>query len=359
MSAERKSGLLRRWRERMPPEVGNSILSLGEGGTPLVELKGIGARLGGGRTVFAKFEGANPTGSFKDRGMVAAMAAAAERGAKCAVCASTGNTSASAAAYAARAGMACAVLIPAGKIASGKLAQAVAHGAEILQIDGDFDDAMSAVRELEDDGDAAVVNSINPMRIHGQKSAAWEICEELGCAPRVHALPVGNAGNITAHWRGYLENHLAGGGGLPKMLGCQAAGAAPFLRGAPVENPETAATAIRIGNPQSWDGAKRAELESGGRFVAVSDADILREQKYLAAREGLFCEPASAASVAGLLAACESDPEFIPEECLIVCTLTGHGLKDPDIVGIPEPKIHSADADSLRKALGALMAGRG
>ena len=353
-----RTGILRRFRGELPREVADCDLSLGEGGTPLVELRAVGKQLGGKRRVFAKIEGANPTGSFKDRGMVVAVAAALSRGAKCVVCASTGNTSAAAAAYAARAGLACAVLIPAGKIASGKLAQAVVHGAHVLQVDGDFDDAMRAVREMEGDGDAAVVNSINPMRIQGQKTAALEICEDLNGAPQIHCLPVGNAGNITAYWLGYCESDARNKTGLPKMLGCQAAGAAPFLRGGPVENAETVATAIRIGNPQSYEEALRAARESGGHFVAAADDDILRAQKLLAAREGIFCEPASAASVAGLLAEGESDSGFIPEECAIVCTLTGHGLKDPDIVRIPKPEIYPADPDSLKKALGALVAAK-
>ena len=349
--ASSRAGVLRRHRDVLPPEVAGAALSLGEGDTPLVELPGAARRLGGGRKVFAKFEGANPTGSFKDRGMVVAVAAAARGGAKCVVCASTGNTSASAAAYAARAGMACAVLIPAGKIASGKLAQAAVHGARIMQVDGDFDDAMSAVREMESAGDAAVVNSINPMRIQGQKTASFEIAEALGRAPDVHCLPVGNAGNITAYWLGYREAHARDGCGLPKMLGCQAAGAAPFVKGGPVRNAETVATAIRIGNPQSFQSALDAARESGGRFAAVSDDLILAAQGFLAAREGIFCEPASAASLAGLWAEFERAPEFFPEECVIVCTLTGHGLKDPDIVKIPKPEIHPANPDALKKAL--------
>lgn len=352
-----REGILRRFGGRLPEAVANCDLSLGEGDTPLVELREIGKKLGRGRRAYAKIEGANPTGSFKDRGMVVAVAAAQAGGARCVLCASTGNTSAAAAAYAARAGMACAVLIPAGKIASGKLAQAVVHGARILQVDGDFDDAMRAVREMEDSGDAAVVNSINPMRIQGQKTAALEICEALGRAPEVHCLPVGNAGNITAYWLGYCENNAQSGTGLPKMLGCQAAGAAPFLRGGAIERAETVATAIRIGNPQSYAGAERAARESGGRFIAVSDADILETQNFLASREGIFCEPASAASVAGLLAESELDSGFIPDECEIVCTLTGHGLKDPDIVRIPKPEIHPANPASLKKALDAIVAG--
>ena len=352
-------GVLFRHRARLPEAVADSALTLGEGNTPLVELQVVGATLGGGRKVFAKFEGANPTGSFKDRGMVVAVAAAAGDGAKCVVCASTGNTSASAAAYAARAGLACAVLIPAGKIAAGKIAQAVAHGANILQVDGDFDDAMHAVREMEESGDAVVVNSVNPMRIQGQKTAAIEVAEALGDAPDIHALPVGNAGNITAYWTGYREAagldanfpSVPGCAKTPMMLGCQASGAAPFVNGGPVAKAETVATAIRIGNPQSWDSATRAAKESGGRFVSVSDEQILAAQKLLAAREGLFCEPASAASVAGLL----SEANNLPQNIVVVCTLTGHGLKDPDIVGKPTPQVFPADADSLKKALHKIL----
>ena len=348
-----KGGVLNRFRRKLPREVAESDLTLGEGDTPLVALNTVARMLGGGRRVFAKCEGTNPTGSFKDRGMAVAVAAAAARGAGCVVCASTGNTSASAAAYAARAGMACAVLIPAGKIAAGKLAQAVAHGARVLQIDGNFDDAMAAVRELEGEGDAAVVNSINPMRIQGQKTAAFEICEELGRAPAVHCLPVGNAGNITAYWLGYREHDSENNTGLPKMLGCQASGAAPFLRGGPVENAETRATAIRIGNPQSFEAAVAAARESGGKFVAVSDEEILRAQSLLASREGVFCEPASAASVAGLLA--EKESGFLSEEGDVVCTLTGHGLKDTEVVAAAEPRVYAADGESIKRALGSVM----
>ena len=347
-------GLLQKYAERLPP-LANRALSLGEGGTPLLPLARLARALGlpPKARLWAKVEGANPTGSFKDRGMVAAVAHAAEAGASCVVCASTGNTSASAAAYANRAGLACVILAPAGKIAGGKMAQAVAYNARIVQIDGNFDDAMRVVRDMAASGAAAVVNSINPYRLQGQKTAAFEVIEQLGEAPEYHALPVGNAGNISAHWIGYCEAAgksaalcnfcggncphkgapLPGGERPPALLGYQAAGAAPFVHGAPVAKPETAATAIRIGNPQSYDAAVAATKESGGHFAAVADERILQTQKLLAQHEGIFCEPASAASVAGVVA--DLQDKKIKADARIVCTLTGHGLKAPEVFAPP------------------------
>jgi threonine synthase len=279
--------------------------------------------------VLLKVEGANPTGSFKDRGMTVAISKAAEEGAKVVVCASTGNTSASAAAYAARAGMLAAVIIPDGHVALGKLAQALIHGAKVVSIRGSFDDALRVVRELGDRGGVTIVNSINPFRIEGQKTAAFEICDALGDAPDVHCMPVGNAGNITAYWRGYVEYSRDGvSKRQPRMLGWQAAGAAPLVHGEPVPHPETIATAIRIGNPASWDGAIAARDESGGAIESVTDAQILDAYRALASLEGVFVEPASAASVAGLLQA--SKAGLIAPGETVVCTVTGHGLKDPN-----------------------------
>jgi threonine synthase len=279
--------------------------------------------------VYLKVEGANPTGSFKDRGMTLAITKAVESGAKVVVCASTGNTSASAAAYSARAGLVAAVLIPDGHVALGKLAQALIHGARVVPIRGSFDDALRIVRELGERGGVTVVNSINPYRIEGQKTAAFEVCDALGRQPDVHCLPVGNAGNITAYWKGYVEYEADGVvHGRPRMLGWQAAGAAPLVHGEPVPHPETIATAIRIGNPASWDGAIAARDESGGAIESVTDAEILSAYRTLASLEGVFVEPASASSVAGLLKAAEAG--LIEPGETVVCTVTGHGLKDPN-----------------------------
>ena len=362
-------GIVARFRSRLPLPESAPAITLGEGATPLAPL--VNTPLPDGVSVFAKVEGANPTGSFKDRGMAAAVSAALAGGAGCVICASTGNTSASAAAYAARAGIPCIVILPAGKVAAGKIAQAAAHGARIVQTSGNFDLAMAAVKEYADCGAAAVVNSINPMRLQGQKTAAFEIVETLGGAPDYHALPVGNAGNITAYWTGYCESAGRGtaacvhcGGACrfaasppesestPVMLGYQAENAAPFVRGAPVENPETVATAIRIGNPQSFAAAKTAAAESGGRISAVSDKQILAAQKHLAEKEGIFCEPASAASVAGILA--DIAAKKITAPARIVCTLTGHGLKDPAIIGAPSVR-ETGGADELKKTIDELV----
>lgn len=311
-------GLIERYRDRLPVSDNTPIVSLMEGSTPLIPVPAISEAIE--RETYVKFDGANPTGSFKDRGMTMAVSKALESGAKAVACASTGNTSASAAAYAARAGIACIVVLPAGKIARGKLAQAIAHGATIVPIDGNFDDALAIVLELTSSHDIALVNSINPYRIAGQQTAAWEIFDEMESAPAVHALPVGNAGNITAHWQGYQAI-----GEAPAMWGFQAAGAAPLVHGEMVEHPETIATAIRIGNPASWDGAISARDESHGRIEAVTDDEILEAYRLLATRDGVFCEPASAASVAGVMKFKDDLPSGS-----IVCTLTGHGLKDPD-----------------------------
>jgi threonine synthase len=303
--------------------------------------------------VLLKVEGANPTGSFKDRGMTVAMSKALEEGAKVVVCASTGNTSASAAAYAARAGMLAAVIIPDGHVALGKLAQALIHGAKVVSIRGSFDDALRLVRELGERGGVTVVNSINPFRIEGQKTAAFEICDVLGNAPDVHCMPVGNAGNITAYWRGYCEYARDGVVRTqPRMLGWQAAGAAPLVHGEPVPHPETIATAIRIGNPASWDGAIAARDESGGVIGAVTDAQILDAYRMLASLEGVFVEPASAASVAGLLQA--SRTGLLARDETVVCTVTGHGLKDPNraIAEIEARPAVDARVDAVLEELG-------
>ncbi len=320
-------GVIEEYWDRLPVTSGTPVVTLFEGGTPLVEAPNLSERTGA--EVFLKLEGLNPTGSFKDRGMTVAISKAAEEGAKAVICASTGNTSASAAAYAARAGMICAVVIPEGHIATGKLAQALIHGARVVPVRGNFDLALTIVRELGTSGEITVVNSVNPDRIAGQRTAAFEIVDVLGDAPDVHCIPVGNAGNITAYWQGYADaadRHAATS--RPRMLGWQAAGAAPLVLGEPVPYPETIATAIRIGNPASWQGAIDARDESGGHIGAVTDAEILGAYRLLAASEGCFVEPASAASVAGLLKA--AGEGLVRAGETVVCTLTGHGLKDPD-----------------------------
>ena len=331
-------GVIARYRQHLPVTEATPVISLNEGSTPLIHSPKLSTRIGRGCEVFIKYEGLNPTGSFKDRGMTMAISKAVEDGARAVICASTGNTSAAAAAYAARAGVSCVVLLPAGKIALGKLAQAFIYGAKVVAIEGNFDDALRLVRELGESGQFAIVNSINPHRIEGQKTAAFEIIEELGDAPDLHVIPVGNAGNISAYWKGYREFHALGHSTkLPRMAGFQAAGSAPIYFGKVVEKPETIATAIRIGNPASWDMATAAIKDSGGSIDIVTDAEILSAQQWLAANEGIFVEPASAASIAGLFkclgtARCEVCPlPRIPEGSRIVCTVTGHGLKDPDI----------------------------
>jgi threonine synthase len=323
-----------RYRDRLPVTDQTPVITLLEGSTPLLEAPSLAREVTGDRLrVFLKFEGLNPTGSFKDRGMTVAISKAMERGARAVICASTGNTSASAAAYAARAGIRCAVVLPHGMTALGKLSQALMHGASVVAIRGNFDDALCLVRQISETQPVALVNSLNPDRIEGQKSAAFEICDELGRAPAYHLIPVGNAGNITAHWKGYREYHESGVVSTrPRMLGFQAAGAAPIVDRKVVERPETVATAIRIGNPASWRHAEAARDESGGRIDKVTDAEILDAYRLLARAEGVFCEPASAASVAGLIQLCRCGYFDAIESpgSIAVCTLTGHGLKDPD-----------------------------
>ncbi|PCJ39011.1 MAG: threonine synthase [Moraxellaceae bacterium] len=328
-NSTRYTGLIDKYRDHLPVHDDTRIISLGEGNTPLIRLSNVPRMIGKDVDIYVKYEGLNPTGSFKDRGMTMAVTKAVEDGSKAIICASTGNTSAAAAAYAARAGITAFVLIPEGKIAMGKLAQTMMYGAVILQIRGNFDVGMQLVKEVAEEAPVTIVNSINPYRLQGQKTAAFEIVEELGAAPDYHCLPVGNAGNITAHWMGYTESNKDGvSNNVPKMVGYQAAGAAPFMRGAMVDNPETIATAIRIGHPQSWDKAWNVQKESGGWFDELQDSEILEAQKLLAQSEGIFCEPASAASLGGAIRDVRNGK--IPEGSKIVCTLTGNGLKDPD-----------------------------
>ncbi|MHB1596029.1 MAG: threonine synthase [Streptosporangiaceae bacterium] len=344
-------GLLAEYPASLPEVPPEAVVTLGEGGTPLLPAPALSGLTG--CRVYLKVEGMNPTGSFKDRGMTVAVSAARARGARMVMCASTGNTSASAAAYAARAQMTCAVLVPRGKIAIGKLAQALAYGARLLQVDGNFDDCLELVRKLTADSEAVLVNSVNPDRLAGQKTAAFEIVEQLGDAPDVHCLPVGNAGNISAYWMGYRE-YLAAGRATraPRMLGFQAAGAAPLVTGAPVRSPETIASAIRIGNPASWHLAEAARDESGGLIGAVTDEQILAAYRLLSEREGVFGEPASAAGVAGLLTACEAGQ--VAPGSVVVCTITGNGIKDPDtaVSGVPDPVTISNDVVAAAAALG-------
>ena len=322
-------GLIDRYRDHLPVSDDTRLISLGEGNTPLIRLKNIPNLLGKDVDIYVKYEGLNPTGSFKDRGMTMAVTKAVEEGSEAIICASTGNTSASAAAYAARAGIKAFVLIPEGKIAMGKLAQAMMYGAEIIQIEGNFDEGMELVKQVAKHAPVTIVNSINPYRLQGQKTAAFEIMEELGTAPDYHCLPVGNAGNISAHWMGYCEYKEDGVvNKSPVMVGYQAEGSAPFMRGEMVDNPETVATAIRIGHPQSWDKAWTVQKESNGWFDELTDQEILDAQKLLSEQEGVFCEPASAASIAGAMRDIKAGK--IPEGSKIVCTLTGNGLKDPD-----------------------------
>jgi threonine synthase len=344
-------GIIAEYGPNLPVPAGTPVISLGEGGTPLLPAPYLSELTG--CSVYLKVEGVNPTGSFKDRGMTVAVTLARARGAHTVICASTGNTSASAAAYAARAGMACAVLVPRGNIALGKLAQALAHGARLLQLDGNFDDCLELVRKLANDYPVALVNSVNPERLQGQKTAAYEVVDVLGDAPDVHCLPVGNAGNISAYWLGYCEYAASGKATkTPRMLGFQAAGAAPIVRGAPVLEPNTIATAIRIGNPASWHLAEEARSDSGGLIAAVTDEQILAAYRLLAQREGVFGEPASAAGVAGLVQACEHGQ--VAPGSVVVCTITGHGLKDPDtaVAGAPAPVTVGIDLAAAADALG-------
>ncbi|MDI3385998.1 threonine synthase [Streptomyces sp. B-S-A8] len=344
-------GIIEEYRDRLPVTETTPVVTLGEGGTPLVHAEALSELTG--CEVHLKVEGANPTGSFKDRGMTMAITKAKEEGAKAVICASTGNTSASAAAYAGKAGMVSAVLIPQGKIAMGKLGQALVHGAKILQVDGNFDDCLVLARGLSENYPVALVNSVNPVRIEGQKTAAFEIVDRLGDAPDIHVLPVGNAGNITAYWRGYKEYAADGlSSHTPRMWGFQASGSAPIVRGEVVKDPSTIATAIRIGNPASWAFAEAARDESGGFIDEVTDRQILRAYKLLASREGVFVEPASAASVAGLLKAAEDGR--LDKGQRIVCTVTGNGLKDPDwaVAGAPQPVTVPVDAAAAAERLG-------
>ncbi|MEM7384734.1 MAG: threonine synthase [Verrucomicrobiota bacterium] len=347
------TGLIQRYREFLPVGPETPVISLNEGSTPLIPAPVLSREVGRDCQVFIKYEGLNPTGSFKDRGMTMAMSKAAENGVKAVICASTGNTSAAAAAYAARAGLACIVLLPAGKIAKGKLAQALVYGARVVEIEGNFDEALELVRKIGERDEFEVVNSINPFRIEGQKTASFEIIEALGDAPDYHILPVGNAGNITAYWKGYVEfAELGKSTHRPRMMGFQAAGAAPLVHGQPVDQPETIATAIRIGHPASWEGAMTAITDSNGSIDLVTDDQILEAQRWLASNEGIFVEPASAASIAGLRKClhgerCATCPlaTTLPEGSRIVCTVTGHGLKDSEVVLQSDFEILATPAD--------------
>ena len=343
-------GVIEEYRERLPVTLDTPLVSLGEGGTPLVRSEPLSAETGA--DVFLKYEGANPTGSFKDRGMTLAISKALEEGSKAVVCASTGNTSASASAYAAKAGMVAAVLVPKGKIALGKMAQTLIHGARVLEVDGNFDASLELAQDLARHYPVTLVNSVNPYRLQGQKTCAFEICDALGRAPDLHCVPVGNAGNISSHWIGYRE-YLDDGviGEPPQLFGFQAKGAAPIVEGHPVANPSTIATAIRIGNPASWDKAVAAATESEGAIRAVTDREILAAYKRLA-REGMFAELASAASVAGLLHLASEGS--VPKGATVVCVLTGHGLKDPEwaISGASHPPTVAADPAAVAAELG-------
>ncbi|MBP7056170.1 MAG: threonine synthase [Candidatus Omnitrophica bacterium] len=354
-------GLIEQYRKFLPVTDKTPVISLKEGNTPLIYACRISSMVGDGYEVYLKYEGLNPTGSFKDRGMTMAISKAVEEGSRVVMCASTGNTSASAAAYSAKAGLRCAVLIPEGAIALGKLSQALIHGAKVIAVKGNFDDALELVRAITDKYPITLVNSINPYRIEGQKTGSFEICDDLGDAPEYHAIPVGNAGNITAYWKGYKEYKACGKSSrLPKMLGFQAEGAAPIVLGRPVKEPKTIATAIKIGNPASWKHAENARDESGGIIDMVSDEEILDAYKLLAREEGVFVEPASAASVAGVLKL--ANRSFFNDKRLtnnnkrirIVCVLTGHGLKDPDraIASVEKPVTVEAKLEAILKEIG-------
>ena len=349
-------GLIEEYRERLPVTDATPVITLREGGTPLVRSEALSTQTGA--EVWLKYDGANPTGSFKDRGMTMAISKAVEEGAQAVVCASTGNTSASAAAYAAKAGLTCAVLVPKGKIAMGKMAATLVHGARMLEVEGNFDASFDLARDLADRYPVILVNSVNPFRLQGQKTAAFEICDMLGRAPDIHCVPVGNAGNISSHWLGYSE-YLADGmiAEPPQLFGFQAAGAAPLVTGEPVADPQTIATAIRIGNPASWHLAIEAARDSEGGIWSVTDRQILAAYR-LVAREGLFVEPASAASVAGLLQAHEEGR--VPAGATVVCILTGHGLKDPEwaIAGAAHPVTVPADAATVAEELGLTSSSR-
>jgi threonine synthase len=352
MTMTRWKGIIEQYRAFLPVTDRTPVITLNEGNTPLVRAERLQSVLGIEAEVYFKYEGLNPTGSFKDRGMTLAISKAVEEGARAVICASTGNTSASAAAYAARAGLRAFVLIPEGKIALGKLAQAMIHGAQVLQIEGNFDQALQIVRRIAADQPIVLVNSVNPYRIEGQKSAAFEVCDRLGRSPDYHFTPVGNAGNITAYWKGYQEYLKVGQiTWLPKMMGWQAEGAAPIVLGRVIEQPETIATAIRIGNPASWHGAVAAAVESGGQIDMVSDSEITDAYRLLASTEGIFCELASAASVAGLIKYCRSNR--LSKGTVVVCVLTGHGLKEPDAaIRLAQPPVTvKADPEAVLKLL--------
>lgn len=347
------NGIIDKYRDFLPVSSNTKIVSLNEGNTPLIEASNLKERINRDLKIYLKYEGMNPTASFKDRGMTMAVSKAVEEGAKAVICASTGNTSASAAAYSARAEIQAIIIIPHGKIALGKLSQAIMHGAKVVQIEGNFDDALKIVRKISENYPVTLVNSINPYRIEGQKTAAFEVCDQLEECPVYHVLPVGNAGNITAYWKGYKEYREKGmTDSLPKMLGFQAEGAAPIVRGKIIEKPETIATAIRIGNPASWTTAEAAAEESGGTIDMVSDDEIIEAYRLLASTEGVFCEPASAATIAGVIK--YNKKNFFSKGDTIVCTLTGHGLKDPDTaVNVCEqPMVSPADVDAIVKKLG-------
>jgi threonine synthase len=352
-------GLIEQYRPFLPVTGKTPVITLLEGNTPLIRAGYLSSLIGDGYEAYLKYEGLNPTGSFKDRGMTMAISKALEAGSKAVICASTGNTSASAAAYAARAGMQCIVLIPEGAIALGKLSQAMIHGATVLAVKGNFDDALTLVREIADTYPITLVNSLNPYRIEGQKTASFEVCEALGDAPGFQVMPVGNAGNITAYWKGYSEYKTRNKSTrLPKMLGFQAAGSAPIVKKHPIKNPETIATAIRIGNPASWKQAEAARDESGGLIDMVTDAEILQAYQLLAIKEGVFAEPASAASIAGLLKLKKRGyfkrQDTAPKKKKIVCILTGHGLKDPDraIKTVKKPKTVTVNVKAILKEIG-------
>jgi len=350
LGAHQWRGVIEEYRPRLPVSDGTPVVTLREGGTPLVRSDPLSTETG--CDVFLKYEGANPTCSFKDRGMTLAISKAVEQGSKAVVCASTGNTSASAAAYAAKAGLTCAVLVPKGKVALGKMAQTLVHGARVLEVEGNFDDSLELAKDLAERYPVTLVNSLNPFRLEGQKTCAFEICDALGRAPDLHLVPVGNAGNISSHWLGYSE-YLADGviAEPPQLYGFQASGAAPIVAGHPIPDPQTIATAIRIGNPASWDKAVAAAKESEGAILAVTDREILAGYR-LVAHEGLFAEPASAASVAGLLHLAAGDS--LPRGATVVCVLTGHGLKDPEwaITGASHPPAVPSDPAAVAAELG-------
>ena len=349
-----RQGVIARYARYLPVSDATPVVTLNEGDTPLIRADNLVAAIGGEFELWLKYEGLNPTCSFKDRGMTVAVSKAKERDAQAVICASTGNTSASAAAYAARAQMKCVVLLPHGNIALGKLAQALMYGATTIAVEGNFDDALRIVRELGETGKVEVVNSVNPDRIEGQKTAAFEICDQLGRAPDFHFLPVGNAGNITAYWKGFKEYFSVGQSkGLPRMFGWQAAGAAPIVDGHPIEEPNTVASAIRIGNPASWHAAVAANKESNGRIDKVTDDEILAAYRLVARTEGIFAEPASCAPLAGLIKCVKA--KAIPKGSVITATMTGHGLKDPDnaikTAGV-EPVVVEAKKEAVMKVIG-------